>query len=312
MSPSDAGEEAGGPWVRVPLPPGHHGERVWHYTSASGLLGIIEERALWASSPQVMNDLSEVRYGANLLRDVWNGLRQESVPAPCAEYIDYVLDHDFETAVQSSSFVVSASIEHDLLNQWAHYAGIDGFAVGIDTTTTMRTCGASARKASSGNLPVVEGWHRVIYDESEQREALKDLLLFTANFTPGGPDDWQEHRPEWRRIAGSSRFILQSLLVQLKHRAFADEREVRYIAALPPGESPKFRATAGRLIPYVQVGRAPMRPDGSPNGQLVAEIVLGPNVRPGTAEVVKRLLDAHGLNHVELRSSEIPFLATRT
>jgi len=52
------------------LPP-RHDDLVWHYTSASGTLGILHEQALWASSITQMNDSQELEYGLHFIEEMW-------------------------------------------------------------------------------------------------------------------------------------------------------------------------------------------------------------------------------------------------
>src|SRR5258708_287861 len=42
-------------------------DELFHYTDAKGLLGIIQDKSIWASSVYYLNDASEVRYGSDLL-----------------------------------------------------------------------------------------------------------------------------------------------------------------------------------------------------------------------------------------------------
>src|ERR1700727_58993 len=43
---------------------------LYHYTSAEGLKGIIENNELWATSAYYLNDSAEMFYGYNVLREV--------------------------------------------------------------------------------------------------------------------------------------------------------------------------------------------------------------------------------------------------
>jgi hypothetical protein len=43
---------------------------IWHYTDVGGLFGIISKSKLWASHAFHMNDASELRHGAQILRYV--------------------------------------------------------------------------------------------------------------------------------------------------------------------------------------------------------------------------------------------------
>ncbi len=44
------------------------GERLYHYSSFNGLLGIVESRSLWASDIRYMNDSAELKHTADLIR----------------------------------------------------------------------------------------------------------------------------------------------------------------------------------------------------------------------------------------------------
>src|SRR2546423_10494745 len=43
---------------------------LYHYTSADGLLGMLQGRQLWATNVRFMNDTSELAYGIRLVREV--------------------------------------------------------------------------------------------------------------------------------------------------------------------------------------------------------------------------------------------------
>jgi hypothetical protein len=43
-------------------------DRLYHYTDARGLLGILESRKLWASDVRLLNDARELDYAADLVR----------------------------------------------------------------------------------------------------------------------------------------------------------------------------------------------------------------------------------------------------
>lgn len=286
-----------GQWYPVPLPPTVNVGTLWHYTSAEGLVGIIESGQIWASSPRVMNDITEIEFGVDRLREAFESLSTVDIPKPCLQFLSYVLDYDMLEAIQASAYVASASLERDLLNQWAQYAGTDGFAIGIDVARPIRTQTVSAA--------FLQGWRKVIYDHQAQVKAATDMLTFLANSTPGTPIDWESKRGEWPKSAQTCRFLLQGLALELKHSAFADEREVRYVASRYEGELPKFRTARGRLIPYLPIGEPPKQ------ALAVTEVVCGPTSRPGTEQAVRTLLLSAGLSGVVVSTSSVPYLGKR-
>lgn len=44
-------------------------ELLWHYTTAEGLLSIVEHRELWASSVDYLNDAAELSFGRDCLTE---------------------------------------------------------------------------------------------------------------------------------------------------------------------------------------------------------------------------------------------------
>ncbi|MDP9416299.1 MAG: hypothetical protein M3P48_00305 [Actinomycetota bacterium] len=131
-------EEPQGQWIEIPLPSPLTADDgfAWHYTDASGLLGIIESDTLWASAPSSLNDTKEMIHGAEVISRVWQE-RREEVINPCRTFVDYVLETDLLDEIQGNIFILSASRNGDLLNQWQHYAQGDGFAIGIDPTCPL-------------------------------------------------------------------------------------------------------------------------------------------------------------------------------
>ena len=278
---------------------------VWHYTSAAGLLGIVQSNQLLASSAAVVNDKAEMTYGEELVRSVWGRLDKDTVSDSGIAFVDEALDHSLSSELLGSVYMISASTESDLLTQWVHYAGTDGFAIGIDTAQRL---GYDGSNEFPREVALVEGWHVVLYDHDDQIDAADALLRFIATRAPD--------RPEEERIrchlVSSSQLLLQTLVAQLKHEAFRDEREVRYV--LSAGANPEFRVVAGRLKPYIAVGpivspapdsdAAPANP-----GIRISEVKCGPTTRPGSETVVKELLDAHRLGNAPVTRSAVPYLA---
>lgn len=281
---------------------------VWHYTSAEGLLGIVENNSIWASSPTVLNDLSEIQYGVNIFREVWRDLRETDIPKPCVKYVDEVMDFDFEAELEATCFIASASSEGDLLNQWAHYAGRGGFAVGIDTAVELVCRGKEGSYARfSGNRTVYEGWFNVVYDRNEQCKLARELLLFIASTTPGNEKTWQDKLGEWPRFVSGSRWFIQASVAHMKDSVFSAECEIRYISALPRGDSALFRSASGNIVPYCSLEDAGM----SAGGSLIKEIRLGPGSDERDRKVIERLLDSRGLKSIGISMSSIPYLAKR-
>lgn len=296
----------------VPLPQVPLDGLSWHYTGVDGLLGIISTHTLWASSPRVLNDTSELEYGAEVLAEAWANMKG-GVPEPCVMFVESLIADELLTYAMDNAFILSTSLDGDLLSQWMHYSKSDGFAIAIDRAVPIEPVRGTQEKGSA----LLSGWATVIYEREEQVKVFTDLLGACAQTTPGNPTNWEEHKDQWPAMRGSWRFMLGSALLHMKHPAFVDEREVRYICGRS-GSPPKFRASGGRLIPYVEIARDPhphesrrTQPEGVPEPKTlpIKEIVCGPDVRRGTPLLVESMLSSFGYEGVEVRTSDIPYSA---
>src|SRR4030095_10743470 len=115
----------------------HHNrpEILYHYTTAHGLLGILQSGELWASNSRWMNDPSEILYASQPLRRV--ALDEISV---CKRQFE----HDFKGLEQCITnwlddyennarvYVSCFCKDGDLLSQWRGYGAYGGgYAVGL-------------------------------------------------------------------------------------------------------------------------------------------------------------------------------------
>jgi hypothetical protein len=202
---------------------------------------------------------------------------------------------------------VSASTQADLLTQWVHYAQTDGFAIGLDTTGDWHIHGSDGRpvKYPSEDLREQRGWFDVIYDPTIQEQVTRELLLWVVGIkdsdSVGRPDSLSSPSAEEPAIA------IRTLLLQLKHPAFADEREVRLVVSKPADAKEEYRVSQHRLVPYVRVGQQLWTLDSGPTLQ-IRGLVLGPGVRPGSSATARDFLRRQGYGDVPIATSEIPYV----
>jgi hypothetical protein len=110
-------------------------ERLWHYTTLSGLEGILRSNTVWATDARHTRDTSEFVHVAQLADAYLSSVK------PTSEHEENslrdardVVRHEFETgalAAQTAQvFVASFSAARDLKSQWVEYAA-NGVGVGI-------------------------------------------------------------------------------------------------------------------------------------------------------------------------------------
>ena len=107
-------------------------ELVYHYTSASGLYGILESRRVWATDCRFLNDVSESQIGNNtaleLLRARLANEKSDEKRSFYKALINSIGSDSFEP-----NFIFSMSERSDDLTQWRTYAHEgEGFTLGFD------------------------------------------------------------------------------------------------------------------------------------------------------------------------------------
>ena len=213
-------------WLKtIPLPP-----VLYHYTTQTGLLGILQGNCIWATDSRYLSDSSEYSYG---LERIVGALRDESKNATDREEAAkiFAIGEDFSPAF--SICVVSLSSEGDLLSQWRAYAGgAGGFALGIRSEPL--------RKAAHG-----QGFYLVpcVYTSADQDELVNRLI-----------NEFKErlaNSKEWgsEQLSGC-RALTTRIAMLLKSNTFEEEHEWRLISVPKTIKEIEFRQGASMLLPF--------------------------------------------------------------
>lgn len=268
---------------------------------------MVSSQGIWASSPMVLNDTSEVDYGLGVLQSVWWEMLGAGLAGVNEDYVAPSLPPFEPGMLHSSAFIASASKRADSLGQWVHYAGPGGFSVGLNAATSLGNPATGFGIDWKPSDAWAWGWHEVIYDRSEQEEIALDVLRLVGSSAPAG----------WRKgdeVLSPLKAIVRSLPLLFKDAAFKEEEEVRFLASVEPGSTPKFRASGQRLIPYVDIKADTSRYDDTSEDSLrhplIRGVNVGPGSRPGTDRVVESLLAANRIEGATVSVSKIPYLAT--
>ena len=231
---------------------------VYHYTSAQGLIGIIESKSLWASSMQYSNDRTELRHAVSLIRGLLE-LHLKMERGPWNDLYGALIDavplfSDFHINV------CSFSEEGDLLSQWRGYCpkGI-GFSLGFDPEIMER----QAKKQDSRLM-------KCVYDDCLQRNICEKIIAEACSAAN------HEIDTSARKNAVVDGFIppFLRLAPTLKNISFSEEKEWRVIGGPFAADDPQvlFRAGTFAVIPY---RRFLLADEGEP--LRIADIVVGPN-----------------------------------
>jgi hypothetical protein len=256
---------------------------LYHYTTANGLLGILREKRIWATSSLHLNDGSELQYARDLLRKQLEQ-RENTFPRTSdtkrLRHWESLLSGD-EPAI---AFVTSFSENPNQLSQWRAYCPLgDGYSLGF----SMSDLDYLIRKSG-----FALGMVQCIYDSAEQVAFLQRLITFADGA-------WARADRLGRKafFGGFSLSLTTSVLVTMalaaiKHPSFQEEREWRVIGGLRD-DVIKFRTGRFGAVPYF----APplCASDGKPT---LTELYIGPNANVTAAKTAAGWLCEEYLGNV--------------
>jgi hypothetical protein len=275
---------------------------LWHYTGGTGLLGIIQERSIWATQVSCLNDSTEVEYGFDLMRNslLACGTRPTFRRAERQLLIAVEKDWANVSRITSDWFVACFTTHGDDLSQWRAYGGGEGgFAIGFRTGGLMK-----AFPASPILLPV--SYRREAHETLAQRIAEGTLAFFREGLKARpdhAPQQWVNmFLPAWTAA-------IAYVLPMMKHSAFEAESEWRLIYKPAPKDYQrmKFRAMPSMLSRHMPLTFE----TGDRKSFVISEIKIGPARHMEISRAsVRDLLRAHGYpNATTVSSSNIPFQA---
>lgn len=232
-----------------------------HYTSQSGLMGIIGREKIWATNIKFLNDEHEFQDALNLIAEII-GRSKKITPG----HRDYAVYENFIERVNrklrgldsfstESIFTFSLSEETDLLSQWRGYcAENNGYCVVFDVNELYKKI-----RAAYGDVYLVE----CVYEKENKESKLKDLL--NAAWARYVALDDDKERKGVTNDLGDDVMLLAS---HFKDPSFSEEKERRIVVFSRHDPTRcKFREGRFSIIPYMELP-APK--------EFIKRIVIGP------------------------------------
>jgi hypothetical protein len=222
------------------------------YTSQKGLMGIVENREVWATNIRFLNDDAEFVHA----NDMFARWLPELVPDHPATrqhrqaFIDEIArgfalfrggpinqPGDGDLGSSEAIFVASFTEATDLLSQWRGYCPQhNGYCMLFDPEQIALS--AKHKFPHSELVPCV-------YSDEEKKDRLRQIL--SAGLMEYIESDDRYH------VTGQISLRINKLAAQCKHSGFHEEREHRLIVVLFTRNDVKFREGKYCLIPYVAV-----------------------------------------------------------
>ncbi|MCB2339603.1 DUF2971 domain-containing protein [Clostridium estertheticum] len=254
---------------------------LYHYTSASALKSIIQNKSIYMSKSDFMNDAQEIKYALSIVERITKEhttLTEELKNKICDQLIDLRKDYFF-----GNIFILSFSKEPDSLALWSNYGREDGYNIKFTKEFFHDVFSAQPKFVTLPNKARSYGCsfkvNEVIYDESIQIKIITELLneidFYDKNIK-------EKNSREYINIIVN--YIIDHVAF-FKNPGHKPEMEYRLIVTFE-GENYKqsilnHRIFKGAFIPYVEY---------QINLNIIKQITIGPT---NNFELVKRGLKSY-------------------
>ncbi|PID71994.1 MAG: hypothetical protein CSB34_04605 [Desulfobulbus propionicus] len=220
---------------------------LYHYTTLTGLLGIVGTTRLWASDIRYMNDSAELKHSADLIRQevqerLAKGVGKADLLGQFADWVSYRITNGHML------FAASFRSHGNLLSQWRGYSTHGkGVSLGFSAEYIIRC--AHRQRFQIG---------KCIYEPARQRQLIAQVVdvveVNAARMVKGG-ESREELSQLYATVFEQIEIDLLKIAAILKHPSFREEEEWRVVSPvlIPPMTIPVlFREANAMLVPYVE------------------------------------------------------------
>jgi hypothetical protein len=285
-------------------------EVLYHYTTQTGLIGIIRNSELWMTHTQYLNDTQEFRHAIELVEEE---IQRRIAQATDGEEKEILEEMQQAVDVDHSGINVCVSCfseAGDSLSQWRAYGGdISGYSIGFYGDFL------SAIASREGGFLLA----RCIYDGAKKRELVSRFVQANIREIAAHRSQPQNNDidPQYWRCGGGLMAHMNKLGPILKDSSFGDEREWRIISRplMCSSEAFDYRPGASMIIPYyrLDIGNTPEQPVQ----RRFRNVIVGPTPHKQQAiNSVRSLLTSRRLTGVmieggpvSVESSSVPYRA---
>ncbi len=275
----------------APLP-----ARVFHYTDAGGLLGIVKTGSLFATDFRFLNDHSELSYAYELAQAVAGELLKE-YSGPVEKAFLTAATQDWPHVYREGPYYLTCFTElKNSLGQWRAYSGRQGYSLEFPGDMCSRFGGSEkVNRQAPGNTLV-----RVEYKVKVQKNYIRNLLrrvinkVCSASHLKGVGSLAEAVRPMvgwyWPRI--------ERVAYRFKHPDFAVEKEWRLVTWWGK-EDEEYRPGDLGITPYTRHQQLRSwtfnQQAGQGNLLPIVSVRHGPTPNPvETVYALDRVLNRHG------------------
>jgi len=268
---------------------------LFHYTTLDGLKGILENRSIWFSHINTLNDPLELQYGRRIIIDeIEEFLKSETDPLLISLFLTMKNFISAFGIYMTHLYIACFCEDENLLSQWRSYSSNGGgYNVGIkiDSNTNY-----SINPTSFSKKPLIF-LRKVIYIERDQKAIVKDYLTkIVVAFNEARlriKKEMGEIPITWETQAALDTLNpLFDIMCCLKQEVFKEETEWRLIMINREDKVDfiKFREMGGSFIPYFDVH---IYEDDSKPKFPIKKIKYGPLLENSDNDISLRLYIRH-------------------
>ena len=149
-------------------------DRMYHYTTTGGLLGIIKDHCFHATNVNFVNDSMEIKYCCNLVNKIIDKIcDNEKWPIEVQTLINVQKEfpqYGFSNVLSPDNtevFIICFSGKPNQLSQWRGYANQgQGYSIGLNTKKIFRN-------------KECEFFCKVIYDPNKQEDYITNIFTYS-------------------------------------------------------------------------------------------------------------------------------------
>lgn len=220
-------------------------DTLYHYTSFTGVLGIVSSQVLWASDIRYMNDSAELRHTADLVKaEVTERIASGH---DCPQLLNYFIDW-VEHRITNGHILFGASFRSNgnLLSQWRGYSAMGkGASLGFDAEY-VSFC-AAEQEFRLG---------RCVYDSNGQRTLIAKIVdAVEALAAQGDISDSNADAEVCHSLFQELETDLLRIAAILKHPSFEEEQEWRLVSPVISDYMAApvfFREGRSMLVPFMK------------------------------------------------------------
>ena len=169
---------------------------LFHYTTAQGLLGMLQSNSLRATNALYMNDASERRHGNELLSVVL-GENAKHARSPVFKSYSWAVETVAYVLSASSVCVFCLTAQRNQLSQWRAYAANGGYCIGFHTDGLRALLN---RKRLVAGTYKSEGLYKVVYGATMQTRLFERAIRESfSRYTSSNRSPTRPHTAETPR-----------------------------------------------------------------------------------------------------------------